>query len=307
MQFILPLADLAKTNDPEKCRNAYDTMCRSALKGLLKKNRIVETQESNVVFFKPAKLVAANVESLKNNEEGLFVTKDTSLLESLRKVPVLFFLHGGGLTLGNAHQDTGIDLLLRILEAGDIILASAHYRLAPEHKYPCGHENIRKPASLCFDRFDSIHLCGLSAGAYYATAVLPQFSFASCTLQCPMLRPRHTDSLSYQLNARSSRMCPVPYLKWCWKSYLPLGCEAVPHCPIEPLSLMSSFPKDIPYLVCTNRVDPLYDDGKFVVDHLECQKLEWVDALGSHWGRTMFEQVYLRRVVDVMRTFDFDD
>jgi acetyl esterase len=90
-----------------------------------------------------------------------------------KKLPLLLFIHGGGFALGDL--DTH-DLPCRVLcQAGNVQVLSVTYRLAPEHPFPAGLDDVR--AALRFARenadgwgadADKIAIGGDSAGGNLA-------------------------------------------------------------------------------------------------------------------------------------------
>ena len=50
------------------------------------------------------------------------------------RTPALLWIHGGGMVLGDAAQDSGF--CRRIADQLNIVVVSVEYRLAPEHPFP---------------------------------------------------------------------------------------------------------------------------------------------------------------------------
>eukprot|EP00546_Thalassionema_frauenfeldii_P001067 CAMPEP_0178934902 /NCGR_PEP_ID=MMETSP0786-20121207/24178_1 /TAXON_ID=186022 /ORGANISM="Thalassionema frauenfeldii, Strain CCMP 1798" /LENGTH=455 /DNA_ID=CAMNT_0020612851 /DNA_START=107 /DNA_END=1474 /DNA_ORIENTATION=+ len=191
----------------------------------------------------PATLLPKEVDAngCKKNEIGCLNLKDDLILEKLAKdTPVIVYFHGGGFTLGHAHQSEGINLLLKMLEClkGDakntnFIFAAVDYNLAPENPFPA------QPLEACSVTnefitnagFENVHLLGVSAGGSHSLVAglelyraLPRksaTSLKSVVALCPFLNPA-CDSLSYYQNAASSHLTPASFLKWSYQVYLEL-------------------------------------------------------------------------------------
>jgi acetyl esterase/lipase len=88
---------------------------------------------------------------------------------------ILLYIHGGGFTLGSS--GIAMPFVTELVKKLHIDSFSPDYRLAPEHKFPAGHEdNLRvyeELLSLGYQAKDII-LAGESAGATYCLALLGQ-------------------------------------------------------------------------------------------------------------------------------------
>ena len=89
---------------------------------------------------------------------------------------VYLHIHGGGWTLGAAHQQ---DPLLELLaDACRLTVASVEYRLAPEHPYPAGPDDCESAALWLLDNArkelgsDRLLIGGESAGAHLSAVTL---------------------------------------------------------------------------------------------------------------------------------------
>jgi acetyl esterase len=84
-----------------------------------------ETDTTSADVFIPFQL------NISSHNVRVRVFKPTSLK---KKVPVMVFMHGGGLVIGNA---TAYDAVPRYLaHSSNVIVMSVDYRLAPEHPFP---------------------------------------------------------------------------------------------------------------------------------------------------------------------------
>ena len=53
--------------------------------------------------------------------------------------PVFIWYHGGGMVLGSINAENGV--CSRICVAAECVVIAVDYRLAPEHKFPQGHDD----------------------------------------------------------------------------------------------------------------------------------------------------------------------
>jgi acetyl esterase/lipase len=124
-------------------------------------------------------------------------------------VPVIYFIHGGGMMVGD--RLTGIALPLRLVESLDVACVSVEYRLAPEHPHPTPVEDCYaglvwlagNAATLGLDA-ERIVVCGVSAGGGLAAATVllardrggPRL--LGQALVCPMLDDRNNAPSTHQ-------------------------------------------------------------------------------------------------------------
>lgn len=186
----------------------------------------------------------------------------------------LVYLHGGGWVMNSI--ETHDDLCRRLAAAGECVVVSVEYRLAPRHKFPCAAEDAyaatrwvaEHAAELQVDS-SLIAVGGDSAGGNLAAAV------------CLMARDRGTPDLAYQLllypitdytfDTASYRECGDGYfltceqMKWFWKHYLPDESHA--HHPYaSPLRAdLTGLP---PAYILTAEYDPLRSEGEAYADAL---------------------------------------
>ena len=69
-----------------------------------------------------------------NNDVSVHVFRPASARPTRPRTPALLWIHGGGMVLGDAAQDSRF--CRRIAEQLDIVVVSVEYRLAPEHPFP---------------------------------------------------------------------------------------------------------------------------------------------------------------------------
>jgi acetyl esterase/lipase len=187
-------------------------------------------------------------------------------------LPIALFLHGGGWTLNDI--DTHDRLCRRIARRSGWLLASLHYRRAPEHRHPAALEDARLAYGWLLEHAARLEadasltaLVGESSGASIAAALTlqlrdtgaPQPAFqvlAYPMTDVPGRWPSHEERGSgYTLDR--------PLLEWFLEQYRPLA-----HDPADPYRDPYLFPlaaSDLgglpPALVMTAEFDPLRDEG----------------------------------------------
>ncbi|WP_203336642.1 alpha/beta hydrolase [Nocardioides limicola] len=125
--------------------------------------------------------------------------------------PVIYYIHGGGMVLGD-HR-LGVDVLLPYVAEGSAVVVSVDYRLAPEHPDPALVEDCyaglvwtaKNAADLGIDR-QRLIIAGTSAGGGLAagTALLARDrafpTLSHQVLVCPMLDDRFETHSSRMLD-----------------------------------------------------------------------------------------------------------
>lgn len=163
----------------------------------------------------------------------------TTILDQLpSNVPVILFVHGGGLTVGHGQMEDAANLLAKAADGKYLqscIHISVEYSLAPESPFPAAFLEVYSVLRHVLQRFSAVSLVGVSAGGNLALTtaweVLRQpaddtsndglHPLRSIVAIAPMVDPA-CDSLSYYQNGRSALGCPSRYLRYCWRSYLNL-------------------------------------------------------------------------------------
>ncbi|MFE9436611.1 alpha/beta hydrolase [Streptomyces sp. NPDC006640] len=71
---------------------------------------------------------------------SLFVATPAAPPQDGQPRPVIYHAHGGGMILGN--NRAGVEVVLEWAKELDAVVVSVEYRLAPEHPYPAGVEDV---------------------------------------------------------------------------------------------------------------------------------------------------------------------
>jgi acetyl esterase len=192
-----------------------------------------------------------------------------------RPAPCLVYIHGGGWVI--CSLDTHDGLCRRLAQAGQLLVASVDYRLAPEHPFPAGLEDclaaVRWIAANGGDwGIDTGRLAigGDSAGANLALAALLSLRDAG---EPPMRAGAliygaydpDLDTPSRQAYGDGSYILSADDMRWFWNHYLG---EADRRDPLAaPLHAdLADLP---PLLVTAAEFDPLLDDSARLVARLE--------------------------------------
>ncbi|MFJ6651487.1 alpha/beta hydrolase [Microbacterium sp. NPDC091313] len=126
-------------------------------------------------------------------------------------LPAVLFIHGGGMVVGSARQGPDLLLLDRVA-AGELVVVSVDYRLAPEHPDPAPVEDCFAALRWLSSNADRagadpqrLIVCGMSAGGGLAagvTLLARDRGVGGITHQvliCPMLDDRMTTHSSQML------------------------------------------------------------------------------------------------------------
>jgi acetyl esterase len=184
---------------------------------------------------------------------------------------VLIYFHGGGWVIGNiAMTDQPCRLLAN---ASGCMVASVEYRLAPEHKFPCGPEDCYTATKWVYDNARSldvdpmrIAVGGTSAGATLAMAVAlmardrggPHIAYQ--LLVYPATTTELTTSSHTQFAKDNYYILSRADMEWFWGHYLGRDEDRTnPYaCPAYAKSL-AGLPAAF---VITAEYDPLRDEGE---------------------------------------------
>ena len=207
-------------------------------KGLSLDDSNFSDKELSIVLFYPTFILSGEqqAKATAKNDRGFVEVENFDINSVSDEVPLIVHFHGGGLTLGSPFYDLeGFKIFSKLLTSQQqrtetpvrAIFASVKYSLAPEYPFPSAPIDALT-AVLHFIETNPkrpIHLSGVSAGGYLA---------AIATMEChnidpdriqsslsfsPMMNPL-ADTLSMYQNATSAKICPAPWIRWCWQAYL---------------------------------------------------------------------------------------
>ena len=223
-----------------------------------------------------------------------------------RPAPCLVYLHGGGWVICNLDTHDGV--CRRLAQAGNVLVASVDYRLAPEHKFPAGLEDciaaVRWLAGHGGDwGLDTARLAvgGDSAGANLALATLLGLrdagerplraglliygAYAAYTAEFETPSQRAFGDGSYILSAEDMR--------WFWNHYV--KDEADNRNPLAaPLHAdLAGLP---PLMLTAAEFDPLLDDSTALVARLEAAGAPYRYVL---WPGITHAALHMTRMLDV--------
>jgi acetyl esterase len=192
-----------------------------------------------------------------------------------RPAPCLVYIHGGGWVICSLETHDGA--CRRLAQAGDFLVASVDYRLAPEHKFPAGLEDcvaaVRWIAAHGADwGIDPgrLALGGDSAGANLALATLLSMRDAGADpLRAGLLiygaYAPDTDTAAAAAYGDGSYILSVEDIRWFWGHYL--KGEADRRNPLA-APLLADLRDLPPLLVSACEFDPLLDDSRRLVARL---------------------------------------
>jgi acetyl esterase len=182
--------------------------------------------------------------------------------------PVVVFFHGGGWVVGNL--DTHDQGCRALCDAGDCVVVSVDYRLAPEHPFPVPVEDcyaatewVTANSHVVDADLDRLVVAGDSAGGNLAAAV----SLLARERDGPEIAHQYLvypvtnhafDTASYAENAEGYFLTRAS-MEWYWDHYLPTDVDGLN--PVaSPLRArdLSGLP---PASVVTCGFDPLRDEG----------------------------------------------
>jgi acetyl esterase len=199
------------------------------------------------------------------NEEGL---------------PILLYFHGGGWVLGDLNS---WDRTCRhVAAAGQCVLISVDYRLAPEHKFPAAVEDAYAALEWASETADSlggdakrIAVGGDSAGGNLATVI------------CMMARDHKGPKVAFQLliypvtDHADDRQSMAEFgeghfltragMQWFWGHYLRVASDGESPLASPILGELAGLP---PALVITAECDPIRDQGEAYAARLQAAGVE---------------------------------
>ena len=187
-------------------------------------------------------------------------------------LPVLVYFHGGGWVRGNL--DTHDNLCRALAGAGECLVVSVDYRMAPEHTYPAAVDDcyaatmwVAAHAEELGGDADRLAVGGDSAGGNLAAAVTlmarDRSPGGAKIVHQVLIYPVTDyafDTPSYRDNA-DGYMLTRADMQWYWQLYLGEGNELRAHEPYASPLRASDLTGLPPAHVITAEYDPLRDEG----------------------------------------------
>lgn len=196
--------------------------------------------------------------------------------EDSRRLPLVVWAHGGGFVCGEARDGTAIEVFDSLSKLVPVAFASVEYRLAPEHPCPAAIDDVtaavRYASETLADRFASVSVAGMSAGANLALAAALSYPVDTLVVMYPFLDP-HAESASYEKHGY--RMNFGNWLKYCWSVYR----DKNPVLDRDPAAIQKAL-SHTHTLILTARADPLHDEGVRLADIVP--NSIHVDGRGGH-------------------------
>ena len=219
-----------------------------------------------------------------------------------RPAPCLVYIHGGGWVI--CSLDTHDGVCRRLALAGDFLVASVDYRLAPEHKFPAGLEDCIAAVRGLAEHggewgIDSRRLAigGDSAGANLALAALLSLRDAGGSpVQAGALiygaYSADTDTSSHKAYGDGSYILSQDDMRWFWDHYV--RGEADKRNPLA-APLLADLAGLPPLLVTAAEFDPLLDDSTRLVARLKEAGVEHDYVL---WPGVTHACLHMTRMLD---------
>jgi acetyl esterase len=226
-----------------------------------------------------------------------------------RPAPCLIYLHGGGWVIGSL--DTHDGACRRLAQAGDFLVASIDYRLAPEHKFPAGLEDCLAAVRWIFAHGSDwgidvgrLAIGGDSAGANLSLAALLALrDGGSNPLRAGLLiygayRAYRADNEtpSQAAYGDGSYILSSEDMRWFWNHYVKDGADDANPLAAPLLADLHDLP---PLLVTACEFDPLLDDSKRLVARVEEAGTPYHYAF---WPGVTHACIHMTRMLDVAQT-----
>jgi len=230
-----------------------------------------------------------NIPGLPNDVEMRNVTIGSGIpgriylpSRSSRPVPTVIYLHGGGWVVGSiATHDPFCRLLC---EQAGVAIVSVEYRLAPEHPFPAGLDDVFESvvwAQRHIEQWNGdpgrLALGGDSAGANLAAVTANEMvakkdlsRLAALLLLYPVTDHPNSNHPSYTENATGCGL-EASAMRWFWEQYAPSVAPGNPG--ISPLQIQSVPPLP-PTLITTAEYDVLRDEAIAYAGKLKAANVE---------------------------------
>lgn len=187
---------------------------------------------------------------------------------------IVVFLHGGAFVFGDL--DTHDALCRRLALSSRLTVVAVDYRLAPEHSYPAGLDDVIATVRWVRYRFPgvAVGLAGDSAGAWLAVAAALELGSVQQPVDAIGLLYPAVDAAcasASQMAFGRDHMLTRDFMLWAWNMF---ASEGMPDLTKGDLS---SLP---PGVVVTAGFDPLRDEGKALLERAEAAG---VQIRGHHY------------------------
>jgi acetyl esterase len=189
------------------------------------------------------------------------------------KTPGLVYFHGGGFVIGDL--DTHDGHCRRLAAYAGVRVLAVDYRLAPEHPFPCGHDDALAATRWAFDHADEIGfdreriaVGGDSAGGNLAASVAldlrgdPQRRLAFQLLLYPAIWPVEPTASRKALDGPVLTQAAMTWFETC------LAAEDHPQSARAVLGKAADLSAAPPALVVTAGFDLLKDEGRAWAEQL---------------------------------------
>jgi acetyl esterase len=211
--------------------------------------------------------------------------------------PIILYFHGGGFVI--ADLDVYDSSPRALANAVNAIVVSAHYRQAPEDRYPAAHEDALAAYEWVLENQEElggngqVAMAGESAGGNLALATTLRAKEQGITMPIAQLLVYPIADADSSKPAYSeyadAKPLNAPMMAWFSEHYGP--DENDPHFAL-PKADLSGLP---PTTVITAEVDPLRDDGKLLTQKL---RDSGVDVAHRHLDGVTHEFFGMGAVVD---------
>src|SRR5215471_9389677 len=180
--------------------------------------------------------------------------------------PIVVYFHGGGWVIGSLDTHDGVCRALA--NRTGCRIAAAHYRLAPEHRFPAAVDDCWTVTRWAFEQTPRVAVAGDSAGGNLAAVMALRardagLDLAYQVLVYPVIDHRF-DTASYAANAVGCGLT-LAAMRWYWEQYL--GATDGAHPDASPLRA-ASLAGVAPALVVVCGLDPLHDEGVAYAERL---------------------------------------
>jgi acetyl esterase len=223
-----------------------------------------------------------------------------------RPAPCLVYIHGGGWVICNLDTHDGV--CRRLAQAGEFLVASLEYRLAPEHKFPAGLDDC-----IAATRWLGAHggewgidtsrlaIGGDSAGANLALATLLGLRDAGAhPLLAGLLIYGAYAAYTAEFESASQRafgdgryIISADDMRWFWNHYVRDEADNRNPLAVPLLADLAGLP---PLMLTAAEFDPLLDDSTALVARLEAAGAPYRYVL---WPGITHAAIHMTRMLDV--------